>query len=85
MMLMCSLISLAAGVSGCSGSGENEELKYDPKVSEEKGRLGELLYSPIDLNKEFKARLNQFRLEALIHILLGYRRRATNPQDTPLA
>jgi hypothetical protein len=31
--------------------------KCRTKVSEEKGRLGELLFSPIDLNKEFKQRL----------------------------
>lgn len=31
--------------------------KCKTKVSEEKGRKGELLYSPVELNKEFSARL----------------------------
>lgn len=33
--------------------------KCKTKISEEKGRLGQLLYSPIDLNKEFAARLTK--------------------------
>ena len=49
------------------------------KVSKEKRKKGETLYSPVALNKEFDARLSALGWEVLLSVLAGRRKGVTPP------